>query len=280
MPFEIVRAKTGFCFGVKRAIDMISRAAAERGQVETLAPIVHNQQVMDRLAGLGVRVAASLDDVRGSSVAIGSHGVAPDIEAEMRRRFADVIDTTCHSVHRAQLAARHFAEDGLYVIVYGEADHPEVRGILGYAGNKGVATLDVASLTNLPKQLGVLSQTTQIPERFNRFAAALIDSALTKGAEIRFIDTICHDIPDRQQSAIEVARKVDLMLVVGSHTSANTNHLVDLCATATRTLLVETADQIDPAALKGVRRIGITAGASTAPETIEEVVKRLESMQT
>ena len=278
MPFEIVRAKTGFCFGVKRAIDMISKAAAERGQVETLAPIVHNQQVMDRLDSLGVRVAASLDDVRGGTVAIGSHGVAPEVEAEMRRRFADVIDTTCHSVHRAQLAARRFAEDGLYVIVYGEADHPEVRGILGYAGNKGIATLDVASLTNLPKRLGVLSQTTQIPERFQRFAAALIDSALTRGAEIRFIDTICHDIPDRQKAALEVARKVDLMLVVGSRTSANTNHLVDLCATATRTLLVETADQIDPAALKGVRRIGLTAGASTAPETIEEVAERLKSL--
>src|SRR5512139_3817412 len=169
MPFEIVRAKTGFCFGVKRAIDMISKAAAERGQVETLAPIVHNQQVMDRLAGLGVRVATSLDDVRGGAVAIGSHGVTPEVEAEIRRRFADVIDTTCHSVHRAQLAARRFAEDVLFVIVYGEADHPEVRGILGYAGNKGIATLDVAALTSLPKRLGVLSQTTQIPERFNRF---------------------------------------------------------------------------------------------------------------
>jgi 4-hydroxy-3-methylbut-2-enyl diphosphate reductase len=275
-------AKTGFCFGVKRAVDMLERVARERGPIATLGAIVHNQQVVERLASLGVRVAKSLDEIQGNIVAIGTHGVTPQLENELRVRFPEVINTTCPFVHRAQVAARRLVKAGFYVIVYGDADHPEVKGILGWAEGKGIATMDEDSITALkllPRRLGVLSQTTQIPDHFTGFAERIIELALNKDAEIRFIDTICHDIRDRQQAALGLARRVDLMLVIGSHTSANTNHLAQLCAIATDTHLVETAKEIKPAWLKDRRRIGVTGGASTAEETISEVMAKLESMK-
>jgi 4-hydroxy-3-methylbut-2-enyl diphosphate reductase len=275
-------AKTGFCFGVKRAVDMLERVARERGPIATLGAIVHNQQVMERLASLGIRVAKSLDEIQGNIVAIGTHGVTPQLENELRARFPEVINTTCPFVHRAQVAARRLVKAGFYVIVYGDAEHPEVKGILGWAEGKGIATMDADSITvlePLPRRLGVLSQTTQIPDHFSGFAERIIELALNKDAEIRFIDTICHDIRDRQQAALGLARRVDLMLVIGSHTSANTNHLAQLCATVTDTHLVETAKEIKPAWLKDRRRIGVTGGASTAEETINEVLANLESMK-
>ena len=124
----------------------------------------------------------------------------------------------------------------------------------------------------------LLSQTTQIPARFTEFVKKVIDSVFTKDSELRIIDTICHDIRERQQAALELASKVDLMFVIGSPTSANTNHLADLCKTATETYFIETAEDIQPSWLEGHHHIGVTGGASTAEETINDVVARLEAM--
>jgi len=275
-------AGTGFCFGVKRAIDTLEKVTRERGQVETLGAIVHNQQVLQRLADIGVRVASSLDDIQGNIVAIGAHGVSPQLEDEIRARYSDIINTTCPFVHRAHVTARRLARAGFFVIVYGDVNHPEVKGILGWANDKGIATLDeksINTLEHLPRRLGVLSQTTQIPARFTEFVKKLIDSVLTKDAEIRIIDTICHDIRERQQAALELAKRVGLMLVIGSHTSANTNHLAELCATATKTYLVETVEEIQPSWLQGHYQVGITGGASTDEQTINEVMAKLKALQ-
>ncbi len=281
MPVRIEKADgIGFCFGVRRAIDMLEKVCREHEGVETLGAIVHNQQVLQRLAGIGVRVANGVDDIQGNTVALGAHGISPQLEDEIRARHTQVIDTTCPFVHRAQIATDRLAKSGFFVIIYGDANHPEVKGILGWADGKGVATLDesfIATSTPLPRRLGVLSQTTQIPARFTEFVKRLIDSALAKDSELRIIDTICHDIRQRQEAALGLAERVDLMLVIGSHTSANTNHLAELCATATRTYLVETAEKIQPSWLQGHHHIGITSGASTAEETINEVLAKLEA---
>jgi 4-hydroxy-3-methylbut-2-enyl diphosphate reductase len=282
MALEIKKAADiGFCLGVRRAIDILEPVARKRGGVETLEAVVHNQQVLRRLAALGVRVVKSVDDITGDTVVISSHGVGPKVEEEIRARQINIIDTTCPFVKRAQVAARKLAESGFYTIVYGDNDHPEVRGILGWAGGKGMATLDagdIARLDGLPRRLGVLSQTTQIPDRFAAFTKKLIDSALVKDSELRIIDTICHDIRRRQASALKLARESDLVLVIGGSTSANTRHLVELCSTVAKTYLVEAADEIKPTWLKGQRRIGVTAGASTDEQTINEVLKRLKAL--
>ncbi len=271
----------GFCFGVKRAIDILERVSRERGGVETLGAVVHNQQVLQRLAEIGVRVAQGVGDIRGDAVAISSHGVAPSVEEEIRARHIDIVDTTCPFVHRLQTAARRLAENGFFVIIYGDADHTEVKGVLGWADGRGLATLDekvIAKLDSLPRRLGILSQTTQIPAHFTEFVKRLIDSAFTKDSELRIIDTICHDIRKRQAVALELANRVDLMLVIGGHGSANTNRLAELCSTATETYLVETAEEIKPSWFQGKRHIGITSGASTAEQTIDGILARLEAL--
>ncbi|MBN2240652.1 MAG: 4-hydroxy-3-methylbut-2-enyl diphosphate reductase [Dehalococcoidales bacterium] len=273
-------ARTGFCFGVKRAIDILEKVALERGKVEPLGAVVHNRQVMQRLTGLGVKVAETIDDIEGNTVAIGAHGLSPEMETEIRERFTDVINTTCPFVQRAQIAARRLAKAGFYLIVYGEGNHREVKGILGWSGGQGMATLDmepVQQLDTIPRRIGVLSQTTQIPSSFNQFVKDLIDHTLTKDTELRIIDTICHDIRERQKTAIELATRVDLMFVIGSNTSANSNHLAELCSTVTETYMVETADEILPSMLEGHSHIGVTGGASTAEETISQVIEKLES---
>jgi len=281
LDIEVEKATaTGFCIGVKRAIETLEKVAAERGQVEALGAFVHNRQVLQRMEKLGVRVTNSLDDIKGNIVAIGAHGVGPELEAEIRSRYSDVINTTCPFVHRAHVAADRLTRAGFYVIVYGDVGHPEVKGILGWANNNGIATLDenlIAEMEPLPRRIGVLSQTTQIPARFTEFAKKIIDLALVKDAEVRIADTICHDVRDRQQAALELAHRVDLMLVIGSHTSANTKHLAELCATVTETQAIENADEIQLSGIKG-RRIGVTGGTSTAEETIDEVIERLKNL--
>ncbi len=274
-------AGIGFCFGVRRAIDTLEKVARERGGIETLGAVAHNLQVLQRLAGVGVRVVKGVDDIRGDIVAISTHGVSPQLEEAIRARHVDIINTTCPFVHRAQLAARKLAQSGFFVIIYGDVDHSEVKGILGWANGRGVATLDekfIATLDRLPRRLGVLSQTTQIPAHFTEFVKKLINSALTKGSELRIIDTICYDIRERQAVALKLANRVDLMLVIGGRNSANTNHLVKLCSTVTKTHLVETVDEIQPSWLQGRTHIGITAGASTDEQTINEVLAKLEAM--
>ena len=274
-------AEIGLCFGVKRAIDILEKAAREHGGVETLGAIVHNQQILQRLTEIGVRITENVDDIQGDTVVISAHGVSPQLEEEIRSRRINIIDTTCPFVHRAQVAARELAESGFFVIIYGDANHPEVKGVLGWAEGKGAAMLDDSSISQLdplPHNLGILSQTTQIPEYFTQFANKLNDSLSAENCEIRVVDTICREIKRRQRAALELASKVDLMLVIGSQTSANTNYLAQLCSRLTRTQLVETAEDIQPSWLEGQSHIGVTAGASTAEQTINEVVTRLEAL--
>jgi 4-hydroxy-3-methylbut-2-en-1-yl diphosphate reductase len=273
--------RTGFCFGVKRAIDILSQAAARHGSIVTLGAIVHNAQVTEKMARLGITVSASLEELHGDAVAIGSHGVTPATEAQMRSRFATVIDTTCPFVHHAQITAAELARHGFTVIVYGESEHVEVKGILGHAEGKGIAAMDTAFLNDIrpkPKKVGVISQTTQIPDRFLAFSTSTLASILGKDSQVRVIDTICHDMIDRQKAAIDLARTVDLMLVVGSRKSANTNHIVDLCSTVTSSRLIEDSRDLEIANIKKFARVGVSSGASTSDETVSEVIKRLEEI--
>jgi 4-hydroxy-3-methylbut-2-enyl diphosphate reductase len=282
MSLKIERAtSTGFCFGVERAVAMLEEATRSRGGLETLGAVVHNRQVLRRLESLGVCVVGSVAEVEGDTVAISSHGVGPLVIKEIRQRGINIIDTTCPFVKRAQVAARRLTEAGFYTVIYGDASHPEVKGILGWAGGKGKATLANAFLREgdeLPRHLGVLSQTTQIPANFAHFVRNVIDVALVKDSELRIIDTLCHDIRKRQESALKLAGEVDLVLVVGGHNSANTRHLVELCSQITDTCLVETATEIEPSWLEGRRRVGITTGASTDEQAIDEVLARLKAI--
>jgi 4-hydroxy-3-methylbut-2-enyl diphosphate reductase len=281
MPRIEKAGKTGFCFGVKRAIEIVEKVASERGKIETLGAVAHNQQVLNKLGKLGVKVVNNIEDARGDIIITSSHGVSPELEEKIRARHSEVISTTCPNVHRAQSAAEKLAESGFYVIVFGDAAHPEVKGILGWAKGKGIATTNaeaIAALKPLPRKLGILSQTTEVPAHFADFVKKIVDFALTKNFEIRIIDTFCHDLRERQTTALELAHRSDLMLVVGGRSSANTNRIAELCAKVTETHLIETAADIKKTWLKGKKHIGVTSGASTAEETVEEVMKKLGEM--
>jgi 4-hydroxy-3-methylbut-2-en-1-yl diphosphate reductase len=274
-------AETGFCFGVRRAIEMLEKAAAQFGPLDSLGEVVHNEQVLQDLDRKGVRVIENLDDIRHGTVAIGAHGVTPQVEDQLRGKGVKVIDTTCPFVRRAQAAARKLVEAGFFVVIFGDANHQEVKGIMGRAQKQGLATLDIGDIKKLkkiPLKIGILSQTTQIPENFSQFVKGVIDVALTKDAEIRIIDTICHDIRRRQKVSAQLAEKTDLMLIIGGRSSANTKRLLELCSSITEAHQIDSAADIDPAWLKGKKSVGITSGTSTPDRTIEEVITRLETI--
>lgn len=270
----------GFCFGVKRALATLEEVAKLKGGVETLGALVHNQQVMSRLESLGVRVVSRIEEVTGDTVVISSHGVGPKVLESIKEKGIEIVDTTCPFVQRAQKAAYRLAEAGFFTVIYGDLNHPEVKGILGWANGQGLATLSAADLDGieLPRHIGLLSQTTQVPASFIEFVKCAAEKTLVKDSEMRVVDTVCHDIRRRQKATQELACRADLMIVIGGHHSANTRHLVNLCVSMAETHLVETAGEIDPSWFIGRGLIGITAGASTAPETIEEVTQRLRDL--
>lgn len=277
---EIEKARElGFCFGVRRAVRLLERAAQEPGKIETLGPVVHNQMVVDSLAKLGVTVINSLDQFKGNVLAITTHGVGPGVLAEIQNRQLPLIDTTCPIVRKTQRIAKKLADAGFWVIVFGEAAHPEVKGLLGWAGNKAIATLDaqeISTVNLLPRRLGILSQTTQNQSSFRNFVRDVLSSVLAQVQEISIVNTLCNATLRRQEAALELAKKTELMLVVGGHNSANTRRLAESCSTLVETYLVESAAEIKESWLEGKSHIGITAGASTPDQAINEVISRLK----
>jgi 4-hydroxy-3-methylbut-2-enyl diphosphate reductase len=277
---EIEKASDlGFCFGVRRAIKLVEEAARKQGPLQTLGPIVHNRQVIEELKAKGIEVAPGLHAIDSETVAIASHGIAPQVVDMLESRGLKVIDATCPLVQRAQRAARRLAAAGFFVLVFGDSAHSEVRGILGWAGDNALAALEAPKLERLPRRVGVLSQTTQSAANFARFLQQLINSGIASLSELRIINTICEATTKRQQAALELAGRVDLMIVIGGRDSANTRHLAESCAAAgVETHHVETAAELDPAWLVNRHRIGVTAGASTPDWIIDEVITKLEEM--
>ncbi len=275
-------SETGFCFGVKRALKILEDTIGEYGKVETLGPVVHNQQVVDRFSQLGARAVEKPDEIAGNVAIIPSHGVSPDVLEELASRGLKVVDTTCPNVRRAQSAARDLSRAGVWVVIYGDPQHPEVKGILGWAGHKGVATLDSRSVTglqDLPSRLGLLSQTTRNPAQYAGFVDGIASAVLSQIDELRIINTLCDITKRRQAAALELARRVSLMIVVGGRHSANTRCLAEMCSsTGTETHLVETAADIEGAWLKGQRAIGVTTGTSIPDSVIDEVMLKLEGI--
>ena len=275
---EIEKAsEMGFCFGVKRAIDMVEKAARERGPIQTLGALVHNRQVVDGLASRGIGIASNLDEVDGRIIAIASHGVEPEILEDARARGYEIVDATCPFVRKVQVAARKLSKAGLWVLVFGDAAHPEVRGVLGFAGDKASASLEVPNLGDLPKRLGIVCQTTQNQELFTEFLGKVVSQGLSRFSEIHVVNTICDATRRHQVAALDLTKRVDLMLVIGGYDSANTKRLAKICSdTNVPTFHIEGAAEIAPDWLRGYNRIGITAGASTPDEVIDEVVSALK----
>jgi len=275
--------ETGFCFGVKRALKLLEHALEAHGQIETLGPLVHNQQVVENLEHLGARAVQEVSEIIGSVAVVPSHGVPPAVFERLVDRGVTVIDTTCPNVRKAQNAAKQLSAAGFCVVVFGDPTHPEVRGIIGWAGNNGMATLDVQTLVQhpaLPPRLGLLSQTTRNSSQFVDFALSAVDLLLPRLAELRIINTLCDVTKKRQAAALALAHSVDTMIVVGGRNSANTRCLANVCSQAgAKTHHVETASEIEDSWFCSADTIGVTTGTSISDNVIKEVVLKLEEIK-
>ena len=273
-------ARAGFCFGVKRAMELAQvTAGGVRETIYSLGPLIHNPQVVAELAGRGIREVQDISQVpAGATLIIRSHGVGPKVLSQAREMQIKVVDATCPFVGRAQHLARDLTEKGYQVVVVGDKEHPEVHGIVGWTGDCGlvVQNPEEARGLKLPGPLAVLAQTTQ-PAANYRAVVEVLKQGLEQVLEC---NTICDATGQRQSAAIELAGQVELMVVVGGANSANTGKLADLCrAAGTPTYQVETAAELREAWFRGVQVAGLTAGASTPEWIIEEVCERMMELE-
>lgn len=278
---RIVRARAlGFCFGVRRAIEVVAEATERRGRIDSLGSIVHNPVVMEGLAAKGVRVVQGLDDVNSDTVAVTAHGRGPEITEEVAQRGWALVDATCPIVRKSQRAAQALCHEGFRVIVYGEENHPEVRGVLAWTDGNGTAILDPEADIDVPRRkVALLAQTTKSEESFAEFVARFVCHNIRRINEVRIIDTTCPETDERYHAAQELAAECDLLVVVGARNSANTCKLAQTCvSTGVETQHIERAQEIQSTWLEGREVVGVTAGASTPDQSIDEVVARLEEL--
>lgn len=275
MKVFVVR-KAGFCFGVKRAIKLAFDVAKKKNEkVYTWGPLIHNPQVVENLKKKGVYAVEDLRKIKKGTLIIRSHGIHPKVLERIKKRDLQVVDATCPFVKKAQKKAKLLSDQGYQVVVVGEADHPEVQGIMGYANNSALVMNHNRIKRNLPRfeKLGVIAQTTLNIDALKQVIGELIE----KADELKVCNTLCHATARAQKATLKLASKVDMMIVVGGYNSANTNRLAKLCqGLRTPTHHIETAKELRRDWFKGKTRVGVTAGTSTPDWLIQEVVKSIE----
>lgn len=268
----------GVCYGVERALGMAEKAAGEaRKPVNTLGPLIHNPLVVNDLERIGVGTASNVSEVEEGTLIIRAHGVVPSVVEDARNRGLDVLDATCPYVKKVHNAAERLVREGYQLIVVGESGHPEVEGIMGHAGDDAhvVSVPGDLDAIDLSRKVGVVVQTTQTPGALADVVAELSKRTM----DLRVINTICSATQERQDSAAELARRVDAMIVVGGKNSGNTRRLAEICTAACpKTHHIEDASEIEAAWFDGVSHIGVTAGASTPASHIERALVRMRSL--
>jgi len=276
---RILLAKSaGFCFGVKRATNMAFEAAAAHDCLCSLGPIIHSPQVVSKLEEVGVKVVDKVESLAGETVIVRSHGITAGELAAIEKKRLQVIDATCPFVKKAQDHAAMLSRERYHLVLVGEAEHPEVQGIVSYALDGPVSIVaSPEEAEELPRcgRIGVVAQTTQSLENFQQ----IVSVCLRKAKEVRVFNTICDATTVRQNEASALARQVDMMLVIGGHNSANTTRLATICRDLQpQTHHIETADELQPGWFAGVGTVGITAGASTPGWLIDQVVAGVEAL--
>ncbi|GAM07982.1 4-hydroxy-3-methylbut-2-enyl diphosphate reductase [Geobacter sp. OR-1] len=273
---EIILARqAGFCFGVKRATQMAFEAADKGGRTFTLGPIIHSPQVVQKLEDMGVKVLNDLSELETGTIIIRSHGVTSGELEEAVRKELEIVDATCPFVKKAQEHVQSLSSAGYDVVVVGDADHPEVQGIVSYAEGKVYVVGSGVEAAKLPKmsKIGVVAQTTQSFENLED----VVRECLRRASELRVFHTICDATAVRQEAAKDLARQVDCVIVIGGFNSGNTKRLAEVCAEIQeRTHHIEIAEQLLPEWFAGVERVGVTAGASTPKWIIDEVIEQIE----
>jgi small subunit ribosomal protein S1 len=269
----------GFCNGVRNAYKLAIKTAAQGGPTYMLGYLVHNQNVIDELKDKGVITLRTLKDLPKDAkgfLIISAHGVSPDVQEKAAATGLTVIDTTCPWVKKPQALAKQMVEEGYHVVIVGDKNHAEVMGIMGWAKGQAevIESLKEAKKVGNYNKIAVIAQTTQARQNFDD----VINELSGKTQELRVCDTICESTGKMQRAAVDIARKSEVMLIIGDKKSANTRRLKDLCEdTGAKTYQIESAEDLDLNWLKGFDIIGITAGASTPNGVIENVLAKLNS---
>jgi 4-hydroxy-3-methylbut-2-enyl diphosphate reductase len=272
---DIIRAHSmGFCFGVRDAIEIVRDLGRSGETVYTLGAIVHNPQIAEELEKIHVHVVDGLDEVpAGALVAITAHGAPPHLAAEAQERGFRVIDTTCPLVTRIQKTAKDLVDARYDVLIYGDARHKEVKGIVGWAGGKAKVISSIDDLEGWEPtrpRVALISQSTSNVEKFIKLSKDLVGAMVAQGVEVRIVNTICKPTKDRQRAVRELARDVDVVVAIGGWASANTRKLVVAAKEeGIPAYQVERIDELQSEWFDGAERVGITAGASTPDSVID-----------
>ena len=275
---EVKLAETaGFCFGVKRAVETVYEEveSCDGEKIYTYGPIIHNDEVVKDLNSKGVQVINTLDELKALEegiVIIRSHGVSKDIYNILNKKGIKCVDATCPFVKKIHKIVEKESEKGTYIIIIGDEKHPEVKGIKGWAKDhvSVIKTEKEAREYSAPENANVciVSQTTF---NYNKFKY-LVEIITKKNYNISVLNTICSATKERQTEAESIAREVDAMIVIGDKHSSNTQKLFEICSNAcNNTYYIQTLEDLNMNQLKSVKTVGITAGASTPKNIIEEV---------
>ncbi len=268
----------GFCFGVERALKMAGEESRDASRpIVTIGPLIHNPQVIEEMKRDGVAVAKEGENLHDTTAIIRTHGVRPQEENRLREAGNRVLDATCPYVKKSHEYADLLRQEDYHIIVIGDPDHPEIKGVLGYSGERVTVITQPEEADSLPHyaRVGVVVQTTYPIEKVQKVISKLVG----RSTELRVFNTICDYTSDRQISAREISSQVDLMYVIGGRNSANTTKLAEICKQqGTVTRHIEVAEEIEARDLEGVERVGITAGASTPDGRIASVIDRIEEL--
>ena len=282
---KVVLAKSaGFCFGVQRAVDVVQKQIDSENEkpLYTYGPIIHNEEVVKSLERQGVKVMQEdkISDYEPGTVVIRSHGVSRAVEEQLAENGFEIVDATCPFVKKIHRAVDEHSKNGEHIVIIGNPDHPEVRGIVGWINGTEYSVIpDMDSAKNFSvnneKTICIVSQTTFNHNKFQE----LVEIIKEKGYHIIVLNTICDATNKRQVEAADIASSVDTMLVIGSNNSSNTQKLYEICKTRCKnTYYIQTAADCDrmPSDLSSIESVGITAGASTPNNIIEEVQKKCQ----
>jgi 4-hydroxy-3-methylbut-2-enyl diphosphate reductase len=275
---KIITAEhAGFCFGVKRAVDMAFKIAEGRSNgTITLGPIIHNPQVVERLKESGVPHIDSVSELEGmkgvNTVIVRTHGIPKDDMKWLEDQGIEVIDATCPFVKKAQDYAKLLKENKYNIVILGDKEHPEVKGIVSYAGEGAVVVKEPSEYPALSGRVGIIVQTTKHMDDLK----ALLQVAIQNAKELRIFNTICSSTDLKLSETAELAAKVDIMIVIGGRNSANTTRLARLSKSlSVPTRHIETAEELRTEWFDGINTVGVTAGASTPDWIIDEVINRI-----
>ena len=269
----------GFCFGVKRAVAMAEAALKKNTPIYSLGSIIHNRQVVESLGAKGLKVIKDFRNIKGGMVIISSHGISPKIASAISKRGIKIIDTTCPFVLNAQEVVKSLSGDGYDVVIVGEANHPEIKALVDFVPKKVFVVKDrkEAKALKIPRnhKISILSQTTQSTDNFLEVVKSILEH---KPKEIKIVDTICRDAETRQKRARRLARRVDIMLIVGGKDSANTRRLFEVCRKILKkSYHVESEGDLKKEWFRKRQVIGITSGASTPDWVIQKVIDKINS---